>query len=128
MRGAVPSSFWEEDSGFIPTSARQGVVVEPAFMSTSRLERACIDVMQADGPNVLWVIQPQPATGGVDCAFHSGASVSILSQFAHEDEVLFAPGTMLRATPESTTARASAPFEEVGKKRYRMIKVVPSVF
>ena len=128
MRGAVPSSFWEEDSGFIPTSARQGVVVEPAFMSTSRLEQACVDGMQADGPNVLWVIQPQPATAGVDCAFHSGASVSILSQFAHEDEVLFAPGTMLRAKPESTTARASAAFEEAGKKRYRTIKVVPSVF
>lgn len=129
MRGPLPGSFWEEESAFIPSATRQGVVVEPAFMSTSRLRSAPIDVMQVKGANVLWAIQPQPESEGVDYVFHSGASVCMLSQFAHEEEVLFAPGTMLRATPEAIEASRSVSFEEANEAiRFCCISTIPSVF
>ena len=43
--------------------------------------------------NVLWELRPSPQT---DEAFHRGADVAMLSQFAAEREVLFPPCTMLR--------------------------------
>ena len=40
--------------------------------------------------NVLWEVQPSPES---DAAFHYGADISLLSQFAEEAEVLFPPCT-----------------------------------
>ena len=42
--------------------------------------------------NVLWELQP---TVQSDAAYHRGADISMLSQFAGEKEVLFPPCTML---------------------------------
>ena len=45
------------------------------------------------GPNVLWSLRPSRET---DTGFHYGADISLLSQFAAEQEVLFPPCTMLQ--------------------------------
>merc|ERR1712113_1125144 len=47
-----------------------------------------------DGDNVLWELCPEKPS---DVAYHSGADVGMLSQFAQEEEVLFPPLTMLVA-------------------------------
>ena len=62
-----------------------------AFMSTSLLRSTPIAYL-GDGNNVLWELEPQLQS---DVAFHRGADISMLSQFAAEDEVLFPPCTML---------------------------------
>lgn len=42
--------------------------------------------------NVMWRLRANPET---DDGYHYGADVSILSQFARENEILFPPCTML---------------------------------
>ena len=91
--------------------------------------------MQTEGSNVLWEIQPQPHSDGVDFAFHSGASVELISQFAHEQEVLFAPGTLIRATdaeaPEKQKGGVSFEAEAEGSgagPRFQAVTMIPSVF
>ena len=86
MRGAVPNCFWQEEVGFMPSVTRQGVVVETGFLSTSRVRQMAIEHMQQQGENVLWEIQTAPESLN---GFHSGASVELISQFAHEQEVRF---------------------------------------
>jgi len=49
--------------------------------------------MSEAGPNVLWSLRPSRET---DTGFHHGADISLLSQFAGENEVLFPPCTMLQ--------------------------------
>ena len=61
-------------------------------MSTSRNRSTPIEFMSANTSNVLWELKPR---GQSDAAFHHGADVSSLSQFAAEEEVLFPPCTML---------------------------------
>ena len=64
-----------------------------------------------EGNNVLWELKPQPQS---DVAFHRGADIAMLSQFAAEEEVLFPPCTMLVVippnpeNPEQQTAHAPA--------------------
>ena len=76
VRGELPRSFWLPDE--------QGMVcaVEMGFMSTSRNRQTPIHYM-GPGQNVLWDMQPEPQS---DVAFHCGADISMLSQFAGEDE------------------------------------------
>jgi len=87
VRGILPEQFWMPDG--------KGMVcaVDMAFMSTSRQRQTPIDYM-GRGSNVLWELKPQAET---DAAYHRGADISMLSQFAGEQEVLFPPCTMLVA-------------------------------
>ncbi len=55
-------------------------------MSASRDERQAYEYMQEEGgQNVLWEITAMPEN---DTGYHCGADVEMLSQFAHEKEVL----------------------------------------
>jgi hypothetical protein len=86
VRGELKSSFWAKDE--------QGLVcaVDTAFMSTSRRRDTPIEYMDSLGPNVLWELHPRIES---DTAYHYGADISMLSQFAAEAEVVFPPCTML---------------------------------
>jgi hypothetical protein len=107
VRGELPRTFWVPDE--------QGMVcaVETAFMSTSRNRSTPVAYM-GEGTNVLWELQARTAS---DAAFHRGADISMLSQFAQEDECLFPPCTMLEvlrshdqrsATGEAAAAKGEA--------------------
>lgn len=85
VRGELPRSFWAADETAVIAA------VDMAFMSTSRHERTPIEYM-GGGANVLWELRPQTES---DSAYHRGADISMLSQFAAEAEVLFPPCTML---------------------------------
>ena len=91
VRGELPRTFW------VPDSHGMVCAVDYAFMSTSRNQQTPIDYMQ-DLPwrNVLWELHPQPES---DTGFHRGASISLLSQFEREEEVLYPPCTLLRVLP-----------------------------
>lgn len=87
VRGELKPSFWVRDE--------KGLVcaVDTAFMSTSRRRETPIDYMDATGgKNVLWELHPRTES---DAAYHHGADISMLSQFAAEAEVVFPPCTML---------------------------------
>ena len=86
VRGELPNAFWFPDE--------QGMVIatDAAFMSTSVARETPLHYMGGE-KNVLWELRPGPQT---DEAFHRGADVAMLSQFAAEREVLFPPCTMLR--------------------------------
>ena len=86
VRGALPKGFFEPDA--------HGAVlaVEMGFMSCSKRRATPIEYMMGDGDNVLWQLLQ---SGEDDAGFHSGADISMLSQFAGEEEVLFPPITML---------------------------------
>jgi len=88
VRGQLPRGFWTPDE--------QGMVcaVDMAFMSTSRRRQTPIDYMGSEGAdNVLWVLKQSRET---DDGYHSGADISMLSQFEAEKEILFPPATMLK--------------------------------
>ena len=71
--------------------------VDTAFMSTSRQRKTPIEYMDSGGaPNVLWELKPRAES---DTAYHHGADISMLSQFAGEAEVVFPPCTMLVVQP-----------------------------
>jgi len=73
------------------------IAVDMGLMSTSRNERTPIAYMHEEpGRNVLWQLMPKAES---DAGFHRGANISIVSQFACEEEVLFPPCTMLRVLP-----------------------------
>ena len=76
VRGELPKSFWVSD--------KQGMVcaVDMAFMSTSRNRTTPIDYM-CSGKNVLWELCPREQS---DAAYHCGADIKMLSQFAMEHE------------------------------------------
>jgi len=86
VRGELPNAFW------VPDKSGTICATDMGFMSTSRERPVPITYMQPNGPNVLWSLQPQIET---DDAFHYGADIAMLSQYAHEKEVLFPPCTML---------------------------------
>jgi len=99
VRGELKNSFWARDE--------QGLVcaVDTAFMSTSRQRETPIDYMDAGGgPNVLWELQPRAES---DAAYHHGADISMLSQFAAEAEVVFPPCTMLVVCDQRREGRFS---------------------
>lgn len=87
IRGELPEAFWlKDDFGFV-------VATDFAFMSTSDDEAVCKQYMSHCETNVLFDIQcTEEETEG----FHSGADVSMLSQFPAERETLFPPMTVLK--------------------------------
>lgn len=117
VRGELPHSFWLPDG--------QGLVcaVDMAFMSTSRRRQTPIDYMQAGGGNVLWELQPQLES---DVGFHYGADISMLSQFGHEQEVLYPPCTLLKVVgpPELYSSGAVETIE--GGKRFCPVPALPT--
>ena len=89
VRGTLPVDFWQPDATGIVCA------VDMAFMSTSRNKQTPIEYM-GEGENVLWALRPSRES---DTGFHCGADISMLSQFAHEQEVLYPPATMLEVVP-----------------------------
>ena len=71
------------------------VATDATFMSTSTNRDTPLQYMSAE-KNVMWRLRASPET---DDGFHYGADVSILSQFARENEILFPPCTMLEVKP-----------------------------
>ena len=96
VRGELPRAFWVEDA------QEMVCAVDAGFMSTSKKRETPIAYMGEGSANVLWEIKP---SGESDVAFHRGADVSLLSQFAGEEEVLFPPCTMLVVTKEDDGQR-----------------------
>jgi hypothetical protein len=78
--------------------------VDSAFMSTSRNLATPVAYMSGD-VNVLWQLRSSAPS---DDAFHRGADISLLSQYAHEDEVLFPPCTMMVVEGIHAAAAAAA--------------------
>jgi hypothetical protein len=94
VRGELPRSFWIKDA--------MGMVcaTDTAFMSTSRSRPTTINYMSADESNVLWELQPAEED---DSGYHCGADISLLSQFGHEEEVLFPPCCLLKVAVRADT-------------------------
>ncbi len=90
VRGVLPHGFFDADAAGLVSAT------DTAFMSTSRERTTPIRYMGENAENVLWCLQPRNES---DSAFHSGADVAMLSQFAEEREVLFPPCTMLVVLP-----------------------------
>jgi len=107
VRGELPKSFWVED--------KQGMVcaVDMAFMSTSRNRTTPVDYM-GSGKNVLWELQPEKQS---DVAYHRGADIRMLSQFAMEDEVLFPPCTLLEVLKHGCFAAGGNAREEPAEQQ-----------
>jgi len=116
VRGELPDSFFDKD--------RMGllVAVDLAFMSTSKNEETSVKYMAKGGKNVMWRLQPQSPS---DSAFHQGADISMFSQFADEDEILFPPMCMLQVLKEAERYREETR-RTVGSTEYRVIDVLPS--
>ena len=112
VRGELEPAFWVPDSG------QMVCAVDMAFMSTSRSRDAPVGYMQSNGANVLWCLHPKPES---DSGFHVGASISEISQFQQEEEVLFPPCTMLivreKAEREKIAAKAAAQKDVAKLKR-----------
>ena len=84
-RGELGSSFYDSDNmGMI-------CAVDMAFLSASKDKQTPISYM-GPGANVLWRLH---ASTDSDAGFHRGADISMLSQHASENEVLFPPMTLL---------------------------------
>ena len=109
VRGELPNSFWHPD--------KQGFVcaTDCAFMSVSRNRQTPIDYMGL-GHNVLWRLAPGLETPG---AFHYGADISGLSQFAGEEEILFPPCTMLVASTEGESRKDLEEAEKAEEGTFR---------
>jgi hypothetical protein len=98
VRGALPPSFYVPDAQFHTVDA-----TELGLMSTSTKRDTPVHYMQSGGQNVLWEVRTRAED---ESGFHSGADVSVLSQFAHEREELFPPLTKLRAIRRGSSAAA----------------------
>ena len=92
VRGELPKGFW------MPDNADMICGVEMGFMSTSKRLMTPLDYMADGGDNVLWAIKPMVET---DDAYHCGADIAMLSQFAAEEEILFPLCTLLVVQPQS---------------------------
>ena len=113
VRGELPRGFWLKDS------LNMVCATDTAFMSTSRNRETPISYM-ADDVNVLWELEARPES---DSAYHCGADISLLSQFAQEKEVLFPPCCLL-VVKEPPSQPPTA--QEEGGKRFVVLKVQPS--
>lgn len=118
VKGSLPPTFNVRDiQGFVSAT-------EFGFMSTSTEEEVPRRFMSTVEPNVLWELDCRAE----DEAFHNGADVSMLSQFATEKEVLFPPLTMLLVCGPKTDAGIEDEIfkESNGKtKRIKRIKAIP---
>jgi hypothetical protein len=87
IRGELPEAFWlKDDFGDVTAT-------DFAFMSTSVDIEVCKHYMDTKQHNVLWEVHCSDETTE---GFHSGADVSMLSQYPEENEMLFPPLTMLK--------------------------------
>jgi hypothetical protein len=69
-----------------------------AFMSTSRQRDVCIESMDTHGHNLLWEFRcTQENTVG----FHSGADVSMISQYPSYNEMVFPPLTAMKVSVDT---------------------------
>jgi len=109
VRGELPDSFW--------VRGELGMVcaTDTAFMSTSCNRATPVQYMDENGPNVLWSLRPSRET---DAGFHYGANISLLSQFAAEEEVVFPPCTMLQVIEAADSAAASEADAEASEKAH----------
>lgn len=93
MRGELPRSFWTPDEQDMVCAT------DMAFMSASLQKNVAESYMQEGGHNVIWELQISRES---DTGYHCGADVSMLSQFAHEQEVIFPPCTLLKVRKRET--------------------------
>jgi len=106
VRGELPPAFWDRDL--------QGMIsaVDNGFTSTSKNRHTPVHYMVGEF-NVLWELA---ASSPSDDAYHCGADISMLSQYEHEDEVLFPPNTMLVVVPAPLAPGKERPKFAVGTK------------
>ena len=96
LKGQLDARFW------IPDEFGIVCATDTAFMSTTVDEKVSLfyvtkkDAGQQGSLGLLWELH---ASEEDDTGLHVGADVSMLSQFAHEQEILFPPLTMLRVLP-----------------------------
>ena len=95
MRGKLPDAFWLKDKFGDVTAT------DFAFMSTALNQDICTEYMDPLRKNVLWEMRCGDETSE---GFHSGADVSMMSQYPKEQEHLFPPLTMLRVISVTQTA------------------------
>eukprot|EP00966_Prymnesium_polylepis_P145543 3361512-Prymnesium_polylepis.2 len=81
--------------------------VDMGFLSTSRNQQTPVDYMKGD-QNVLWCLKPQPES---DSAYHHGADISLLSQYAGEEE-----GATSHCDPRTPRAPRAAPHDAATAK------------
>ena len=138
MRGELPPSFWEgvsrpcavttsffscSTSRDEPTVRPRGFNRQPVMrqLSGARAVRISCESqahMQSDkAGNVLLELQ---CTAYSELGFHYGADVAMLSQFPHEQEVLFPPGTMLTVTSQAV------PVTDPSGKAYQKMSAHPT--
>ena len=91
LRGELPPAFWT------PDAQNMVCATDPAFMSCSPELQATY--MDPDGPNLVWKLLSQCAQSNE--AYHIGADISFISQFAGEAEVLYPPNVMMTVSEES---------------------------
>lgn len=101
VRGELPPIFW------VPDETGTVCATDMAFLSTSRSRETPIAYMQrgASSANVLWCLHPRSES---DTAYHCGADISMLSQYADEHEILFPPCTMLTVIDPAVQLASSA--------------------
>lgn len=121
VRGELPRGFWvHDDLGMV-------CATDTAFMSTSRSRDTPMSYMGDYGANVLWELKPAEES---DAAYHTGADISMLSQFGAEQEVLFPPCCMLTLceAPGAPYAEMILPPQAVeeGGNLFVPIPVMPS--
>jgi hypothetical protein len=108
LRGELPEAFWlHDDFGFVTAT-------DFAFMSTSLDVAVCKEYMRKTEPNVLWEIECSAETAE---GFHSGADVSLLSQFPQEREMLFPPMTMLKVKQVVVAVSSPDGVKTIGPRR-----------
>ena len=90
-------------------------------MSTSRSCEVPIEFMSGEA-NVLWELRPKAES---DAGFHFGADISMLSQYEHEEEVLFPPCTMMVVQGEPPDVSNSGRVIKDSAKAFLSIKVQP---
>jgi hypothetical protein len=131
VRGELGGDFWlTDDFGAV-------AALDFAFMSASYVTKVCEKYMTASDTNVLWAIECRAED---EEGFHSGACVSVVSQFPVEREMLFPPLTMLTVHPPlkgwpndgSAKERGEEKMTSAGEnggdpaKNYTQIQVTPT--
>jgi hypothetical protein len=96
VRGELGEAFWLTDDFGAVTA------LDFAFMSASMKSEVCEEYMTSSDSNVLWAIECRAED---EEGFHSGADVSMVSQFPKEREILFPPLTMLSVHPEDAETK-----------------------